>query len=379
MDAHRVQGDLHRDLRAVQLGHAGLHVAALTAVVLLRRVARQLPRGGELGGHLRQVVADGLVLPDRLAEALALLRVGERILERGGRDTQGAGGDLQTTGLESLHHVGEALAGLAAEDRVGGDAVVVETQFARLDALVTQLGQVARDRQARAVLDEHHRDALVARLRGGIGLAQQRDQPRATRVGDPRLGTVDDQLVAVALGGRRHRLQVGAAAGLGQRHRRADLTGGQPGQVLALLLLGAEQGQQLGDDGVPAHRTRQRHPSAGEFLGDLDVAGHRHRRSAVLFRHGEPVDADLLHLLDPLLGVLVGVLDLLHRRLDLPIDEVADGLDQKSLFVVQVGHGGTLRRGRATRTRETLYGHFVDQVRALSTRRHSFDVVIAEF
>ena len=40
-------------------------------------------------------------------------------------------------------------------------------------------------------------------------------------------------------------------------------------QVALLLLLGAEQRQQLGHHGMPAHRAGQAHPAAGQFLRDL--------------------------------------------------------------------------------------------------------------
>ena len=47
-----------------------------------------------------------------------------------------------------------------------------------------------------------------------------------------------------------------------------------PRQVAVLLLAGAERQQQLGDDGVAAHRAGQAHPAAGELGGNQGVAGH---------------------------------------------------------------------------------------------------------
>lgn len=106
--------------RREEFGHAGFHVDALTGVVALRGVQGDLAGGSELGGHLREVGADGLVLPDGLAEALALLGIGERIVEGGLPDAQGAGGNLDAPGLQALHHLGEALALDVAEQAVGG-------------------------------------------------------------------------------------------------------------------------------------------------------------------------------------------------------------------------------------------------------------------
>src|SRR6202012_3112977 len=77
VDAHGVERDLHRHLGGEQLGHPGLHIATLAAVVALGGVTGELTCGGQFGRHVGQVVADRLVLPDRLAETLALLRVGQ--------------------------------------------------------------------------------------------------------------------------------------------------------------------------------------------------------------------------------------------------------------------------------------------------------------
>src|SRR5690606_40410789 len=51
VDAHGVERDLHGDLGGEQFGHAGLHVAALAAVVAFGGVAGELAGGGEFGGH----------------------------------------------------------------------------------------------------------------------------------------------------------------------------------------------------------------------------------------------------------------------------------------------------------------------------------------
>ena len=45
----------------------------------------------------------------------------------------------------------------ATEQGIGGHAAVVEVQLAALDALVAELGQVARDGEARDLLDQQDR------------------------------------------------------------------------------------------------------------------------------------------------------------------------------------------------------------------------------
>ena len=67
-------------------------------------------------------------------------------------------------------------------------------------------------------------------------------------VGGPELDAVEDVLGAVGgrLGGGGEPGRVGADVGLGEQER-ADLAAGAAGQVLLLLLVGAEQGQRLRD------------------------------------------------------------------------------------------------------------------------------------
>src|SRR6185312_3580103 len=117
VDANRVERDLHRHLGGEQLGHPGLHVAALAAVVAFGGVAGQLAGRGQLGRHVGQVVADRLVFPDRLAEALPLLGVGQRIVEGRGGHPQCPGCDLNTARLKAFHHLRKALARIAAQNR----------------------------------------------------------------------------------------------------------------------------------------------------------------------------------------------------------------------------------------------------------------------
>ena len=222
-----------------------------------------------------------------------------------------------------------------AQHRPGGCAVVLEDQLARLHALVAQLGQVLGDGQPRSVLDEQDRDALVPGPRVRVGLAQQRDQSRPARVADPGLGPVDHVGVAVPAGGGLHRLQVRAATRLGERHRGADLAGGHLRQVPVLLLPGAERQQQLGHHGVAAHRPGQAHPAAGQLRGDQRVARHRHRGLTPGLGNGQPVDAHLLHLLDELPRVGIGVLHVPDHGPHLAVHPIRDGLDDRLFLGAQ--------------------------------------------
>ncbi len=95
---------------------------------------------------------------------------------------------------------------------------------------------------------------------------------------------------------------------------------------------------------MAAHRPGQAHPSPGELLGNLRVAGSGHGDFAVGLRDGKAEDAQPLHLLDELLRVLVGVLKLARDRSYVPVNEIGDGVDDGLFFLGQVGHAAVLSR-----------------------------------
>ena len=109
--------------------------------------------------------------------ALPVLGVAQGVVERRPGDADRPAGDLDPSGLEPGHHLAEALALDAAEQRVGRHMAVVEVQLARLDALVAELGQIARHREARNLLDEQDRDAPVRRVGGGSVLHSSATRP----------------------------------------------------------------------------------------------------------------------------------------------------------------------------------------------------------
>ena len=228
------------------------------------------------------------------------------------------------------------------------------------------------------------------RLGVRVGLAQQRDQPRPPGVGDPGLGAVDDVAVAVPAGAR----PSGWPAG--RSRRRARSAPSWPGSRRSPSSAGtspaaprAEREQQLADHRVPAHRARQAHPAARQLGGDQGVAGHGD--PAVAPRRGDrqPEDAKLLHLLDELFRVGIGVLKVPHDRPDLTVDPVGDRIDDRPFLNGQGGHvrtAGGQRRRRANRADGQLDDAVVrwlargDDRRGANagrTRRYSKDVSVA--
>ena len=119
VDAEGVLDDLVAVLRGEVLRHPGLEVVALARVLHPGGLDHHRVGGLDLGRHLGEPEQDRLVLGDLLAEGLALLGVGDAELEGPVGDAAAAGRDVDAADLDAVHHLVEALAGLAAEDLVG--------------------------------------------------------------------------------------------------------------------------------------------------------------------------------------------------------------------------------------------------------------------
>src|SRR5215211_5719858 len=363
VDPESLLHDLLAGRRSEQLRHACLEVRALAGVLHAGGLEREQARGLDLRGHVGELELDRLVLGDRLAERLALLRVAQAQLERALRDADAAGGDVDPADLERVHHLGEALAEagvLAAEDHPGGALVAVEDQLCRLDALVAHLLDLGRHvearvvagvlRRARLLLADEAGHALVGRIGVAVGLGEQEHQAGQQAVGDPHLLAVDLVVLAALDGGGLDRLHVGAQLGLGEAEGGPDLARGHARQQALLLLVGAELHQQVGADEVRVDDARDRDPAARELLDDHRVGRQVEPHPAVLLGDRDPEQAELLHLVDDRAGELVGRVVVLGLRDDLLVDELPDHLDDGLLLVgllverLGYGHGFSVPR-----------------------------------
>src|SRR2546430_9453490 len=135
---------------------------------------------------------------DRLAEGLADLAVGERLVERRLRQSHAARGDVDAAELERAERLLEARSLLAADQPVGRNAIIFEHQLGRIDALVAELLELAAHGEAVALLGEEQAHAAVARLRLRVGLDQQCKTLAMDAVRDPGLGAVDHVMIARA-------------------------------------------------------------------------------------------------------------------------------------------------------------------------------------
>jgi hypothetical protein len=175
------------------------------------------------------------------------------------------------------------------------------------------------------------------------------------RVRDELLGAVDHPLAVLEARAGLRVAGVAAGLGLGQPERAEPPPRAQVGQVLLLLLLGAEQVDRLGAQRrVRAHRDRNGRVDARELLDRQRVGERVAARAAVLLGERDPHEPELAQLGDDLVREALLAVELLGHRRDLVAGEVADGLLDEAVVVGEVeehgaeSSGAPLRRARRT-------------------------------
>ena len=118
----------------------------------------------------------------------------------------------------------------------------------------------------------------------GIGAGQQHEHVGPGGEGAPGLDPVDQPTAFGGHGRGDHAGHVGAEVGLGDRHRPHHLGGGQPGQPVLLLLLGAPVDQGPGEDLGPGDQG----PAGAQRAPRQLLGGHHHAHVVGLAAGGEP-------------------------------------------------------------------------------------------
>ena len=132
MDLHALGGGAAGGFAGVELAHRSLGRVGPARVAERRRAVHQEARGVQLGGHVGHHPAQRLEVGDGLAERLALLRIGDRLLQRAAPEPDAERPDGDPSLVEDAQRVDEPVVDLA-------DAVLVGHQ----DVLEDELGGVA--------------------------------------------------------------------------------------------------------------------------------------------------------------------------------------------------------------------------------------------
>src|SRR6185312_694152 len=242
-----------------------------------------------------------------------------------------------------------------------GNAYLFERDRARVGRLDAHLLLWLTERDAIAMcIDDEGRDALLdVAIDHHRYLGEDREHAGVSGVRDPDLSAVEHVVrsVVAEYGGGRHRLCVGAGAGLGETEPCDYLARRASRKPLALLLVGAKERYPLAPDrlvrteidGERRVRSAKLSEDAVEHLG-------RRTEAAVLLRNVEAHEAELVQSVSDLVGKLPVVVHLC--RVDVGGGEGAQRVDDhaKRLGFLRRHHGERKDQILANLTEEDTLG-----------------------
>src|SRR5688572_29681835 len=195
MNLDAVLGGTHRDFARVQLRHRCLERGALPGILHRGGTIRHQARGFDTHHVVHQLGADALKRSDRLPELFAFECIRSRGIVRALGESHGERGDADAAGIQHLERVDESLS-LRAEQLAGGNAAILEDQFARLAGAHAELVLLlARPESRRPLLDDEGGDPTVALA--AIGDRRHDHYVARPAVRDELLRPVDDPVGAV--------------------------------------------------------------------------------------------------------------------------------------------------------------------------------------
>ena len=183
---------------------------------------------------------------------------------------------------------------------------------------------------------DEHGDAAAAAL-GGIGLGVNNAVICKGSAGNEGLAAVQDVVIAVRNCGGLRAAGIGTGAGLGQTESNDLLTGRAGGQVLLLLLFGAEVEQGAAAEGVGRVRVNGEHDtSAGQLFDHDGIRQIVAALAAVSDRDLHAGESSLCHLVKDLSVELAGCFQFIAQlRGELSLCKLTEELSHHLMFFVK--------------------------------------------
>ena len=302
-----------------------------------------------LGLQFGQLELHPLLVGQRGAEHLALLRPFDGLRDAVVHRRERTGGAPQALFLELLHLVDEALA-LFADAVALRHAHVVEVDEAGVARVHADLADLLGLLDAGQV-HRHHHERLVAVHRALAGVDQHAHPVGLQAVGDPHLLAGDEVVVAVLLRIGLQARHIAARAGLAHADAadRVARDGGH--QELAAQFVAAEACE-CGRAHVGLHADGHRHAAAADVAQPLGE-GHRERVVEPGAAEGlglvQAQQAEVAELLEDLVrGKDLGLFPFVDAGVDLLVDEPAQGVLHLEVFMGVLHHWSPFVRSLVT-------------------------------
>ena len=269
------------------------------------------------------------MLHDRLSELLPLQCIVYHFADQALGDAGCNGGDMQASLVQHAHRHFEAFA-LARDHVLGRHTRIFEDHITDMRALLAHFLFRNAHRYARCIaLHNEGRNALRA---GRIWIRPRHDRKKVclVRIGDVALGAIQHVMVAITDGLGRQAASVRPRFRLGQREAGDQVARGNTRQPSFLLRIRSEQDERLAADAdIRARHATESRGCLAQLHRNQCLGLHIQGQTAILFRHRDAEQAEILHLVDDFLWYFVFLADLGLDRHALFGHKAADLLDQR--------------------------------------------------
>ena len=265
------------------------------------------------------------MLGNRLAHRLAELGVFRRQPQRSFGKSDTTRRDVDTAEFEPAGCLKKALSLHAADKIVGGDAVILENQFGTIDGVIAEFLELLTRSEPVALGRDEQAHAFVARVGLRVSFDEQGETAAVDAVRNPRLGAVDDIVVAVTDGCGTDRLQVGPRVRLGQREAAANFAAGEFGQPLRLLSRRTKAFDGARHDKMRVENAGNRHPIRCDMRHNFRIGDGGQAETAIFLSDGRAEQPHFGHLGDEFGGPDVTVVVLHHDGADFFLNPFVDG------------------------------------------------------
>jgi hypothetical protein len=312
-----------------------LSLSQSPCVAGLRAFVDQRARRGDAHRHVGEHELHALEIGDRLLELLALLRIGDRRVERALREADALRADRRPVQVERAQRGRKPLPSSPTRFSTG-----TRTLSRKIGVFGAPRQPIFRSWRPNVMPFIFFGSSTKALMPGGAAIAggarHQHDVLGLDAVAAPLLAAVDDVAVAVLDRARRHRADVGAGLRLGDRDRGDDAALRDLRQEALALLLGAEVQQRHDEHRVEAgDRAAGRRDTRDLFASDAHQ-GQVAFRAAVALGHPQLHQAHVAVDRQQLGRKAVSLVDLGGDRRDVALDHAADAVAERQLLFGEV-------------------------------------------
>ena len=293
------------------------------------------PAGIHRAVHIGNFALHQLKFAYGLAELPPLVDIGNDDIHAGPHYSQRSGRQYRPLVIEAAHQDPDAVADLA-HHIFRRHLAILEHQFAGIGAAHAELVELLGGGEPlEGLLYQERGNPLRAGVDIGLGIHQQRVGMWA--VGDPHLGAVQYETVALPVRSQSHTDDIRPGTRFAHREGADMFTADQPGEVAPFLLFaGIAVNLVDAEIGMSAVGKGNGRRGAADLLDGHDMLQIRHPGTAVFFGNGDAVQPQIAHLPPEVHRKMIFAVDIGRPGSNLRPGKRHDGVPQQISGITQI-------------------------------------------